>query len=106
MKYLIFLSESYFLAIESMRTEQAENPRIVLLNYIELKERKVNYYRAQTLGSKMSSPKISDRHENGKVVRMWSISVVRELQQTGREGQQWERKPDLSLLIDKLHISI
>lgn len=45
------------------------------------------------MGSKMSSPKTSDRRENGKVARTGSISVARELQRTDREGQRWERKP-------------
>lgn len=36
----------------------------------------------------MSSPKTSDRRENGKVVRMGSISVALELQRTDREGTE------------------
>lgn len=45
------------------------------------------------MGSKTSSPETRDRREKPKVIRMGSISVARELQRTGREGQRWERKP-------------
>lgn len=43
------------------------------------------------MGSKMSSPKTSDRRENRKVVG-GQDGDERELQRTGREGKRWEKK--------------
>lgn len=40
---------------------------------------------------------VCDTRENGKVIRMRSVSVVRELQRTLRKGPRWEGKRNHSL---------
>lgn len=56
------------------------------------KPRKARERRSWALGDPAPG-RASDRRENGKMVRMGSACLARELQRTGRKGPKWERKP-------------